>query len=191
MLKDLEAVLGRMVKIVRGDLSRPSLFLQTIRLPDPAERMAWLASQLANLKGSGIIYALTVRDTERLAEWLKLRGHDVMAYHSELPPERAHELEDALLANKIKALVATTKLGMGYDKPDLRFVDTIERCQVQGVGCILSTKSDVRVARFSPAYGVHRPKRCGRKKLRSRIGSQKALSHGATKQYRVNNVIAA
>lgn len=151
VLTDLEAVLGPDLKIVRGDLSRPSLFLQTIRLPDPAERMAWLASQLANLKGSGIIYALTVRDTERLAEWLKLRGHDVMAYHSELPPERAHELEDALLANKIKALVATTKLGMGYDKPDLRFV-----IHYQSPGSVVAYYQQVgRAGRAVPyAYGV-------------------------------------
>lgn len=63
VLADLEVVLGPGLKIVRGDLARPSLFLQTIRLPDPAERMAWLAAQLARLEGSGIIYALTVRDT--------------------------------------------------------------------------------------------------------------------------------
>ncbi len=151
VLKDLEVVLGPDLKIVRGDLSRSSLFLQTIRLPDPAERMAWLTVQLAKLEGNGIIYTLTVRDTERLAEWLKLRGHHVEAYHSELPPERAHQLEDALLANEIKALVATTKLGMGYDKPDLRFV-----IHYQSPGSVVAYYQQVgRAGRAVPsAYGV-------------------------------------
>ncbi len=151
VLADLEVVLGPGLKIVRGDLARPSLFLQTIRLPDPAERMAWLAAQLARLEGSGIIYALTVRDTELLAEWLQLRGHNVEAYHSELPPERAHGLEDALLANEIKALVATTKLGMGYDKPDLSFV-----IHYQTPGSAVAYYQQVgRAGRAVPyAYGV-------------------------------------
>jgi ATP-dependent DNA helicase RecQ len=151
VLADLKTVLGPDLKIVRGDLARPSLFLQTIRLPDPAERMAWLAVQLANLDGNGIIYALTVRDTERLAEWLQLRGYDVKPYHSELPPGQAHELEDSLLANKIKALVATTKLGMGYDKPDLRFV-----IHYQSPGSVVAYYQQVgRAGRAVPyAYGV-------------------------------------
>jgi hypothetical protein len=68
---------------------------------------------------------LTQRDAERVAEWLKLRGQAVEAYHSSLAPERANTLEDALLANEVKALVATTKLGMGFDKPDLAFVDSL------------------------------------------------------------------
>ncbi|MEI9864699.1 MAG: helicase-related protein [Limisphaerales bacterium] len=122
VVADLDFVLGSDLHKIRGDLARASLFLQTIRLPDPAERMAWLAEQLDALEGYGIIYTLTVRDAERVAEWLQMKGHNVHAYHSELPSERAHELEDALLGNQIKALVATTKLGMGYDKPDLSFV---------------------------------------------------------------------
>ena len=151
VLKDLKAVLGPDLKTVRGDLARPSLFLQTIRLPDPAERMAWLAMQLRNLEGTGIIYCLTVRDAERLAAWLKSYGHQVEAYHSELPPERAHQLEDALLANEIKALVATTKLGMGYDKPDLRFV-----IHYQSPSSVVAYYQQVgRAGRAVPsAYGV-------------------------------------
>lgn len=122
VLADLEKVLGPDLTVSRGDLTRPSLFLQTIVLPDQAERLAWLAEQLGTLTGHGIIYTLTVRDAEQVAAWLKQRGHDVEAYHSELAPERSHALEDALLANEVKALVSTTKLGMGFDKPDLAFV---------------------------------------------------------------------
>lgn len=122
VLADLEKVLGPDLKVSRGDLSRPSLFLQTIVLPNQAERLAWLAEQLGTLPGHGIIYTLTVRDAEQVAAWLRQRGHNVEAYHSELTPERSHALEDALLANEVKALVSTTKLGMGFDKPDLAFV---------------------------------------------------------------------
>lgn len=151
VVADLDFVLGPDLHKIRGDLARASLFLQTIRLPDPAERMAWLAEQLETLEGYGIIYTLTVRDAERVAEWLQMKGHDVHAYHSELPSERAHELEDALLGNQIKALVATTKLGMGYDKPDLSFV-----IHYQTPGSVVAYYQQVgRAGRAVPhAYGV-------------------------------------
>jgi ATP-dependent DNA helicase RecQ len=122
VVRDLETVLGPDLKVSRGDLSRPSLFLQTIMLPSQADRLAWLAEQVGTLTGNGIIYTLTVRDAEQVAAWLKQRGHNVEAYHSDLAPERSHALEDALLANEVKALVSTTKLGMGFDKPDIAFV---------------------------------------------------------------------
>jgi ATP-dependent DNA helicase RecQ len=122
VMTDLQSVLGPNLAITRGDLSRSTLLLQTMRMPSQAERLAWLATHLPAIPGSGIIYALTQRDAERVAEWLKLRGLPVEAYHSGLAPERANALEDALLANEVKALVATTKLGMGFDKPDLAFV---------------------------------------------------------------------
>ncbi|MBC7365222.1 MAG: RecQ family ATP-dependent DNA helicase [Undibacterium sp.] len=122
VMADLQAVLGPYLAVSRGDLSRSSLLLQTMRMPSQAERLAWLATHLPIIPGSGIIYALTQRDAERVAEWLRLRGLAVEAYHSDLSPERTNALEDALLANQVKALVATTKLGMGFDKPDLAFV---------------------------------------------------------------------
>lgn len=122
VMADLETILGPNLAVSRGDLSRSTLLLQTMRMPDQARRLAWLATHLPALPGSGIIYTLTVRDAERVAEWLRLRGISAQAYHSGLAPERANVLEDALLANEVKALVATTKLGMGFDKPDLAFV---------------------------------------------------------------------
>jgi ATP-dependent DNA helicase RecQ len=121
VMVDLLTVLGPNLEVSRGDLNRPSLVLQTIRLPNQAERLAWLADQMANLPGHGIIYTLTVRDAVQLAEWLRSRGFDVASYTGETGEGRA-ELEDALLENRIKALVATTALGMGFDKPDLAFV---------------------------------------------------------------------
>lgn len=121
VMEDLEGVLGPNLAVFKGDLSRPSLALQTIRLPGQAERLAWLAEYLPRLPGSGIVYCLTVRDANRVSDWLCARGLDVAAYTGETG-ERRPELEDALLANRIKALIATTALGMGFDKPDLAFV---------------------------------------------------------------------
>ena len=121
VMDDLCAVLGPKLELSRGDLNRGSLSLQTIRLPSQAERLAWLAEQLATLQGHGIIYALTVRDAYQVAEWLKSQGFNVEAYTGETG-DRREALEQALLQNKVKALVATTALGMGYDKPDLAFV---------------------------------------------------------------------
>lgn len=121
VMEDLAAVLGPMLDVSRGDLNRTSLSLQTIRLPSQAERLAWLAQQLATLQGHGIIYTLTVRDAYQVAEWLKTQGFNVEAYTGETG-DRREQLEQALLNNQVKALVATTALGMGYDKPDLAFV---------------------------------------------------------------------
>ena len=121
VMQDLEIVLGPNLTISKGDLSRPSLFLQTIRIPGRAERMAWLANHIPTIPGSGIIYTLTVRDTAQVAEWLRSKGICAEPYSSETG-ERRVELENALLENRIKVLVATTALGMGFDKPDLAFV---------------------------------------------------------------------
>jgi len=121
VLDDLSTVLGPDLAISRGDLDRPSLTLQTIRLPSQAERLAWLADRLASLPGHGIVYTLTVRDAEMVAAWLKSRGFAVEAYTSGSGDRRA-ALEQDLLDNRVKALVATMALGMGFDKPDLAFV---------------------------------------------------------------------
>ena len=121
VMDDLIAILGPNIAISKGDLNRPSLTLQTIKLPSQIERLAWLAEQLHNLQGSGIIYTLTVRDANQVAKWLQSQGFNVEAYTTDSGDKRP-ELEEKLLNNKVKALVATTALGMGYDKPDLSFV---------------------------------------------------------------------
>ena len=121
VMDDLISILGPNIHVSKGDLNRPSLTLQTIKLPTQTERLAWLAEQLPHLQGSGIIYTLTVRDANQVAEWLKSQGFNVEAYTGESGDKRV-ELENRLLCNQVKALVATTALGMGYDKPDLGFV---------------------------------------------------------------------
>ncbi|MDZ8089830.1 MAG: RecQ family ATP-dependent DNA helicase [Nostoc sp. DedQUE12b] len=127
VVNDLVAQLGSNLRVSRGNLTRQSLHLQNISIPSPAARMAWLAQQLPNLPGSGIIYTLTVRDAERIANWLKTQNINAKAYHSNLDNEVRIVLEDELLNNEIKTLVATTALGMGFDKPDLGFVIHYQR----------------------------------------------------------------
>lgn len=150
VLADLEAVLGPDLRVSRGDLARPSLALQTLRLRTQAERLAWLAEHVPALPGSGIIYTLTVRDAGQVADWLRSRGLEVEAYTGETGERRA-ELEQALLDNRVKALVATTALGMGFDKPDLAFV-----IHYQAPGSVVAYYQQVgRAGRaLDAAYGV-------------------------------------
>jgi ATP-dependent DNA helicase RecQ len=121
VIADIRTVLGPNLEVSRGDLNRPSLRLQTMRLPNQAERLAWLAEQLPLLSGHGIVYTLTVRDAVQVTDWLRSRGINADSYTGETGEHRV-ELEQALLDNRVKALVATTALGMGFDKPDLAFV---------------------------------------------------------------------
>ena len=121
VMDDLAAVLGPGLEVLRGDLDRPSLMLRTIRLPRQSQRLGWLAEQLPALPGCGIIYTLTVRDAIQVAEWLRSRGLAVESYTGQTG-DRREALERSLLENRVKALVATTALGMGFDKPDLGFV---------------------------------------------------------------------
>ncbi|CAL9288600.1 RecQ family ATP-dependent DNA helicase [Streptomyces sp. SudanB66_2053] len=108
--------------VLRGPLDRESLSLSVLRLPDAAHRMAWLADHLEQLPGSGIIYTLTVAVAEEVTAFLRRRGHTVASYTGRTENADRQQAEEDLLANKVKALVATSALGMGFDKPDLGFV---------------------------------------------------------------------
>ena len=108
--------------VLRGPLDRDSLQLSVLRLPQAALRLGWLADQLGGLPGSGIVYTLTVAAAHELAEFLRDRGYAVEAYTGQTDPEQRLQVEERLLTNKLKAVVATSALGMGYDKPDLGFI---------------------------------------------------------------------
>ncbi len=116
---DVAAQLGDDTVTLRGSLARASLRLAVVPGLTPLERYAWVADALAELPGSGIIYVLTVAESERVAGFLTSLGHDVAAYSGQT--QNRQELEDRLRRNEVKALVATSALGMGYDKPDLAF----------------------------------------------------------------------
>ncbi|MEA3337400.1 MAG: RecQ family ATP-dependent DNA helicase [Chloroflexota bacterium] len=127
VVADVAEQLGPGLTTIRGSLARDSLRLQNIALPSQAARLAWLAEQVPKLPGNGIIYTLTVKDAERVSEWLQIQGIAAHSYHGRLDSDTRVELEDRLLANGVKALAATTALGMGFDKPDLGFVIHYQR----------------------------------------------------------------
>lgn len=157
VIEDVQSQLGD-IQIQRGTLVRESLVLQTLRLQDQASRLAWLAQHIPGFPGTGIVYVLTVRDAEQVADWLQSRGIEARSYHGsvehpDFPDSNSYRqhLEDLLLGNEIKVLVATTALGMGYDKPDLGFV-----IHYQAPGSVVGYYQQVgRAGRgIDTAYGV-------------------------------------
>ncbi|MEI7789126.1 MAG: RecQ family ATP-dependent DNA helicase, partial [Chlorobiaceae bacterium] len=132
VVADVKVQLGSNIELQRGSLVRESLKLQNINMPSPAARMAWLVQTIPALSGSGIVYTLTQRDAERVAEWLRINEINAKAYHADIQNREdgtsiKEELEQQLLNNEIKVLVATVALGMGFDKPDLGFVIHFQR----------------------------------------------------------------
>ncbi|WP_067814324.1 RecQ family ATP-dependent DNA helicase [Actinomadura kijaniata] len=108
--------------VLRGPLERDSLHLSVVRLPSAEQRVAWLAEQLDALPGSGIVYTLTVAAAHEITAHLRDRGHEVAAYSGQTDPAERLQAEQDLQDNKLKALIATSALGMGFDKPDLGFI---------------------------------------------------------------------
>ncbi|MCR6032567.1 DEAD/DEAH box helicase [Nocardioides sp. zg-579] len=107
--------LGQQVLVLRGSLDRESLRLGVVRLRTAEQRLAWLADHLAEQPGSGIVYCLTVAATQEIADYLRSRGHDVAAYSGQTDTTERQALEQDLAAGRVKALVATSALGMGFD----------------------------------------------------------------------------
>jgi ATP-dependent DNA helicase RecQ len=118
----LGAGAGGQTLVLRGPLDRASLHLAAVTLPGPQQRLAWLAEHLGDLPGSGIVYTLTVAAAHDTAAFLRDRGHSVAAYTGKTDHAARCHAEDSLIANELKALIATSALGMGFDKPDLGFV---------------------------------------------------------------------
>ncbi len=122
VVEDVADQLGRDTLVLRGGLDRTSLHLHVAVLPSPAHRLAWLAEHLERLPGSGIVYTLTVAATDEVAAFLRSRGVTASAYSGRTDDAERRAAEDDLLGNRVKVLVATSALGMGFDKPDLGFV---------------------------------------------------------------------
>ncbi len=126
VVKDVSDILGATMNIQRGPLTRDSLRLYTYTEPfDHPTRLTLLAHLMKTIPGSGIIYCTTTRDCQIVAEWLRLQGIDAQAYYADVESDGSEtriELEQRLMKNQLKALVASVALGMGFDKPDLSFV---------------------------------------------------------------------
>src|SRR6187549_2318267 len=112
---DVADQLGTDVLVLRGSLDRESLRLGVVRLRTAEQRLAWLADHLAEQPGSGIVYCLTVAATQEVADYLRSRGHEVAAYSGQTEPTERHALEQDLVHGRVKALIATSALGMGFD----------------------------------------------------------------------------
>ena len=122
VVDDVVDQLGDTLQVIRGPLERESLALSVVQLPQPADRLAWLVDLIPKLEGSGIVYCLTIADTERVAGFLRQQKIDAVAYSGDSDSDDRLVFETALLENRVKVVVATSALGMGFDKPDLGFV---------------------------------------------------------------------
>ena len=173
--QDVARQLGAHTQTFRGSLARSSLRLAVVPGLDALERLAWVADALDAFDGSGIVYALTVADTERIAGFLRQCGFAVAAYHGGLEPAARQRIEDELRANALKAVVATSALGMGYDKPDLAFcihvgspaspvayyqqVGRAGRALDDAVAVLLPAETDERIWAYFATAGVPDEKR--------------------------------
>jgi ATP-dependent DNA helicase RecQ len=122
VVADIVSQLGDDLVLIRGPLERESLALDVVHLPSQAQRLAWLVAALPQMEGCGIIYTLTVRDAALVAGWLEHNGIAAAAYFGAEESEAKQAIESRLKHNELKAVVATSALSMGYDKPDLGFV---------------------------------------------------------------------
>lgn len=175
--EDIARQLGPDTQTFRGSLARSSLRLAVVPGLGALERHAWVADALECFAGSGIVYALTVADTERLAGFLKSCGFEVAAYHGGLESAARQRIEDHLRGNHLKAVVATSALGMGYDKPDLAFcihvgspaspvayyqqVGRAGRALDDALAVLLPAETDERIWAYFATAGVPDEKRVG------------------------------
>ena len=176
--EDIARQLGPQALTLRGSLARASLRLALVPGLGALQRQAWVADALDALAGSGIVYALTVAETERLAGFLRSCGFEAAAYHGGLDTDARQAIEDALRDNRLKAVVATSALGMGYDKPDLAFcihvgspaspvayyqqVGRAGRALDDAVAVLLPAETDDAIWTYFATAGVPDPERVGR-----------------------------
>lgn len=122
VIKDLESQIGPNLYVSRGSLFRDNLYIQLIDLENKTNKYAWILQHINDLPGVGIIYCLTTRDCETLSKFLNANGINARPYHSKLSSDEVEDNLNLFINNQIKVLVATIKLGMGYDKPDVSFI---------------------------------------------------------------------
>lgn len=122
VIYDLKEQFGNNLNVIRGELIRESLEIQIINCPNRIDRFAWVLENVRKMDGSGIIYCLTKKECDFLADWLNCNGITSVAYYSDVESESRPVIEERFNNNQIKVVVATSALGMGYDKPDVAFV---------------------------------------------------------------------
>jgi ATP-dependent DNA helicase RecQ len=120
--EDIISQIREKITSLRGNLMRPNLRQLVIEVDNEDQKMVWLAEHIHKIQGTGIIYAGTQASTETYANWLRYMGINAVAYHAGLETEQRRQIEAGLLTNQYKCVVSTNALGMGIDKPDIRFV---------------------------------------------------------------------
>jgi ATP-dependent DNA helicase RecQ len=187
---DIGQQLGANTVTFRGTLARTSLTLSVVPGLSPLQRYAWIADALEQLPGSGIVYVLTVAEAERLTAFLRSCGHAVDAYTGQIDPDTRLKVEDRLRYNQVKAVVATSALGMGYDKPDLGFcvhvgspstpvayyqqVGRAGRAVAHAEGVLLPSDADERIWDYFATASIPDPK-TAEKVLNSLGGDARSL----------------
>lgn len=119
---DIEQQIGGNLTTIRGNLIRPNFQLQVVKVQSEDEKMIWLAENLNSINGTGLIYTGTRKDTEVYAKWLRFAGINATDYNAGFDADTRKSIEQGLMQNKWKCIVSTNALGMGIDKPDIRFV---------------------------------------------------------------------
>jgi len=120
--KDVIAQMGGSVSLVRGNLLRENLNLRVVKADSEDAKMAWLCEFLSAQGGTGLIYTGRRADTDLYASWLKHVGISATNYNAGLDKELRKEIEEGLRSDRWKCIVSTNALGMGIDKPDIRFI---------------------------------------------------------------------
>jgi ATP-dependent DNA helicase RecQ len=120
--EDIEAQMGGELTLIRGNLMRDNFHLYVIKVNSDEEKMAWLGENLNALEGSGVLYVGTRADTEIYSRWLDFLKIPSVGYSAALDADSRIEIEEGLMSNRWKCIISTNALGMGIDKPDIRFI---------------------------------------------------------------------
>lgn len=107
-------------RVFKSSFNRPNLYYEVRDKKDPEKDIIRFIKQ--NPGKSGIIYCLSRKKVEELAELLSINGIKALPYHAGLDAKVRAENQDAFLMEEIDVIVATIAFGMGIDKPDVRFV---------------------------------------------------------------------
>lgn len=120
--KDIEKQISENISTIRGNLMRKNFCLFVIEVNSEDEKLIWLGQNMNKLPGSGIVYTGTRANTEIYSRWFDFLGIKSINYNAGLDAETRKNIEKGLLDNKWKSVVSTNALGMGIDKPDIRFI---------------------------------------------------------------------
>jgi len=119
---DIAKQIGNNILTIRGNLMRDNFKLFVVKVSSEDEKLIWLGRNINNLPGSGIIYTGTRVNTEIYSKWFEYLKIPSIGYNAGLDANSRIEIEKGLMNNTWKCIISTNALGMGIDKPDIRFI---------------------------------------------------------------------